>query len=494
LASATRRVLSPGARVLAGATALILLAGAWILGGKHGPSRADREALRIAPRLDSPTVAERLISPVPRLPFFIGAWCGPPARATTGDRFREFVEAGLDVSVIPLEDGYLRSDNLRRLALLDTLLVPEEGVAGVMGGGRAVVRDDSVHWDESRRPGWEGRVARAVAAYRDHPSLAGYFLADEPLPEHLVHYAPVALALRAADPSHPVYVNFTGLGPRASAGEQARWRNHLVRAVRTAQLPFFTVSRYAFRKDGEDASFLITLRNAAAVSRHTAVPFGVVLQLTAHSILPPVTPAIARYQAMEAIAHGASGIVWFTYWTPDPKENWHWKDGMLTYDGDRTYQYETVRAVNVEARTLGQWLGGRPTQVAHFGEGLPPGAAREGGPEIKVPGLEEAVGGPLSIGFSKADPGLRRMVVINRDLERTRTFALQFDSTVTRVEMQESPRSYRPQEGIRLTLEPGGAAAIEVGYAPASARNRPAADKETQNAGPILTDRSRRGL
>ena len=418
--------------------------------------------------------------------FYIGAWCGPPARSIDAGSFERFHGAGLDLSVIPLEDHYQRRDNLARLALLDTL---GEAAPPRPPPIHAFVRDDSVHWDETNRPGWRERIARSVVAYRSHPSFAGYFVADEPVAAHIEHLAAVTGALHDEDSTHPAYVNFGGPAETATSLDLARWRSFVARTIVAGRLQLFTVDRYAFHREGEDNSFLVSLANAAAVSRGLDVPFGFILQLTAHGPFVSPTPAMLRYEAMEAIAHGASGIIWFTYWSPNPAEEPHWRNGIVDYEGRPTFQYEAVRDVNAAARVLGFWLAGKPTLVAHLGGSLPPGVAAGSA----VPGLRAASGGPISIGFTaelQTEPFLlRQLLVVNRDLIRHRAVDLEFDDSVLDMQAQQyslpgsiSSMAWTPGGKLHLELEPGEGRAVLLHLRD---HRKPARDATDQKAGPI---------
>jgi hypothetical protein len=394
---------------------------------------AERAALDATPPLPAPLPGRR---------FWIGAWCSPPARATRPSAYDSLAQAGIEVAVVPLEDRYRRADNLARLALLEQRA--SGGAAAPVPPLLSFVRDDSVHWDEGTRPGWEARVERAVAAYRDRPALAGIMLADEPGAGQLATWAPLARRIRRLDPAHPVYVNFLGLPADAPAAADARWRDDLARALGEGELAFFTVDAYPFRRGGEAANFLRTLEAAAAVSRATRRPWGAVLQLTGHGALLPATPAQMRYQALEALAHGATGLVWFTYWTPQPAEApWFWRDGAVEYaTGAATAQFAPLARANALARRVAAFLDGRPTLVSHVGGGLPAGSTAGAPPAAArpVPGLLGADGAPLTLAFTRADrdpgrPSTRRLLVVNRDLAAARTVHLHFDPGVTRAEV-----------------------------------------------------------
>jgi hypothetical protein len=426
------------------------------LGGSRGGDEswaAARARLAVLPDLPAP---------LPGRPFWIGGWVGPPVAARDAETWRTFAEAGIDVSMGPLEDRYVRADNVARLAALDAR--PESLWT--------FVRDDSLHPDEAIRPGWERRIEAIVAAYGGARSLAGYFLADEPAPAERGRWTPAARLLRRLDPAHPAYVNFVGILPRdfASEGARARWREEMKAAVIEGELPLFTVDAYPFGRDGgESGHFLATLREAAHVSHATARPFGAVLQFTGHGPLRAATPAEASYQAMEALAHGAACVIWFTYWTPDPSEEpWRWHDGAVAYDGSRTARHGVLAAVDAGLRMLARARGARPMLVAHLGGDLPAGVVRDD-PSV-VPGVDSLGGGPASLGFSAADAGgARRYVLVHRGRNAPATYRVRFTGAVDSARVlarwpaegdQAATAAPGPAPQLEVRLAPGGAAVI----------------------------------
>ncbi len=425
-------------------------------GAGHAPGAADPDS-ELVPNV-------RLAAPLPGQPFFVGGWVAPRTDPPDPADWERFAAAGFDLAVTPLEDRNGTADNLETLALLDTL-------AG--GSVRFLPRDERVHPDAATTPRWRERVRAVVRDSRGHRSLAGYFVADEPPAHEFDRVSEVTRAFAEEDPERPAYVNFVGPSPHAGDREQAAWRADLARIIERGRLRFFTFDRYAHTARGEDAGYLLSLANAARVSRATGCPFGAVLLLTGHLSFPPATPGVARYQAMEALAHGASGIVWFTYWTPNPREEpYRWHDGVVDYDGRPTAQYERVRELNRDVRALARFLGGRPLVASHHGGAWPRGSPVPRGP---VAGLVRTEGGPLTIGVSALEGGERLWIIVNRDVGQRRQFRLLFTSEVAAVHTHAAERNFArgpaldSKQALVLELEPGAAVPLTVRFRPPEA-------------------------
>jgi len=369
--------------------------------------------------IEPPYSVTPFIKPEP--PFFIGAWVGPPTSTTDPAVWRRFRDAGLTVSFRGLEDPNDRARNVRTLALLDSL------------GLSLVPRDDAVHPDEMARPGWRDRVRDAVDAYRGHRSTLGYFVADEPRGGMIDSVAEVARAYAEADPERSAYVNFVTVYnfEWSSESDQARWRADAERMIRHGKMKLWSWSAYSQRRWGEDASFLLTLRNAMAVGQATGVKPIAILQFTGFQQLDPLPEAQLDYLAAEAIAHGSRGIVWFTYWTPNPAGfEGPWKGGAVEYDGTPSARADTLAWVNARARRLAAMFPPGEIRVAHFGSPMPKGSFIR---SDRIAGLRGVDGGPSTVANYRD-----RWLVINRDRSRTRTFTLLL----------------QPQTGVRYAYEP----------------------------------------
>ena len=372
----------------------------------------------------------------------------------------------------PLEDRFRRADNVARLAFLDSLRALDVAGQEVSDLPFVFVRDDSLHPDETTRPGWEARLAAIVRAYGGARSLAGYFLADEPRPSAAPTWAPLARLLRRLDPAHPAYVNFLPIAvdDAADPAAAARWRAEVTAAVTGSDLALFTFDAYPFGPGEERPHFLATLREAARVSHATGRPFGAVLQWTGHGELRAVTGAEAEYQASQALAHGASGITWFTYWTPNPDETpWLWHGGAVAYDGTKTERFGALAAISGGVRKLAAERGSRAMRTVHLGGGLPRGFVA-GTTESEFPPHIEAVrSGPCTIGWTAPDDSGRvTYVLANRDRERDgATFVIAFDSSVQKAASFQGAMVAGPAPAITIVLAPGGATVVKAWTSPA---------------------------
>ena len=380
--------------------------------------------------------------------FPLAGWCAPPMHENTRARLLEYAQAGFTVLLPALEDPYREDLNRERLRV-----ARETGLW-------AIVRDDRVHPDEAHRPEWEERVEAVVRAYGDSTALLGYFLADEPGPDVTESLAALTRAFAEQDPRHPAYVNYLGLSPALKGHYGKSYRAYLEEFVESIRPALFSVDLYTLQHEGETPNLCPGLDTARTVSHRLGVPYWAVLQLTPHLVFRDLSVGEISYQAMLALAYGAKGIVWFTYWTPVSGE-FGYRGGPVAYGGERNPAYQRVAAVNRRVQALGRVLAQREAvEVLHAGE-LPV----NGRPlDVSWP-LQVAGGGHFSVGFFPASetspptgqPADTLALLVSRDFRRGAQAQLVWRG---RAEVwDETLATWTPysEESGPLPLAPGGA-------------------------------------
>jgi len=297
----------------------------------------------------------------PRSAFATGFWCGPPLEQSTPDRFRQVRNAGFTFSMPPCGDGsgFTVAQNLQ-----------------ILDAARAAGIPVFV-FDYRMQRALEDPAARAqlldgiVRSYRSHPALGGYYVYDEVEPERVDATAAVVAGLRARDPQHPAYVS---LFPDyyAAIPNYGQYVSDFVRRVHPAAVIY---DYYPFLADGSDRTgFFTNLGTIRRVSLESSRPFWFFAQLTELPGLRRASESEKRWQALQALAYGARGLMFFTYWSgigpgfPEP--------GVIDpRTGQPTGHYAEVRRVNEQVRAFGEQLASaRSTGVFHNGP-LAPGTA-----------------------------------------------------------------------------------------------------------------------
>lgn len=317
--------------------------------------------------------------------FPISFWCGPPEAFLKLERFREIKEAGF-THVMPSCDATAAVPLERNRKILN--LCHQVGLKAFIA--------------ESRMPAAVSTVADAKARldaivndYKDHPALAGYFMADEPGAGAFPGLAEVAAYLREKDPAHPAYINmFPNHVPPQHLG--APDYEQYLRLFLEQVKPFvLSYDHYHFLMERDWELFFPNLATVRRITAEFGVPFWQIVLLTQHGPYRNPTEGELRYEAMQTLAYGGKGLLWFTYWEPDVPD---YKHAIINRDGSRDPHYDMVKRINGEVRAIGgQLLNADSTAVFHMGR-MPPGAvARPADAPTRVGGVARPAHAPIRV-------------------------------------------------------------------------------------------------
>ena len=363
---------------------------------------------------DRPAAAGRIAAPraaaapaaasagLPRFALF--GWVSPPRAFASAERYAELAGAGFDVTVLAWEDSGTVADNLDRLEWTRPLgvrnLLLDMDLVNVLPG-------------DSTALAWADTVA---ARYRDDPAFLGYYLGDEPGRAEFAEKAWYFALLRERDPAHPSWNNL--LGRQAFATREA-WLEYTRAYVDEVGPAVLCNDQYDFLESGDRGQLVENVAGLAAVARENGLPFWGIVQLVQHGIFRPMTPPLLRWQVAQWLSYGARGIGYFTYWTPAPDPAWNWQPAMITFAGERTAHYDTVRDLNARLRPLGealarlQWLA---TEHA--------GSVPAGGTAFAPDSLVESVEGRAALGTFADSAGVPHVFVANADSAAARAIVL----------------------------------------------------------------------
>jgi hypothetical protein len=350
--------------------------------------------------------------------FLISFWCGPPPEETTLARYQEIAGAGFN-AVLPPCGGPITPEPNRRI--LD--LCAQTGLKAIVSDPRLDGGGPEAQSSES-----SAALDGVAADYARSPALLGYFLQDEPSAAQFPRLAALVRGLQERDPKHPAYVN---LFPDYASPQQLgapTYPKYVHQFLETVRPRLFSFDHYALLATGERPSYFSNLEVIRRESLRAEVPFAAVVLSTPHGPYRDPTEADLRWQVYTALAYGARGIVYFTYWTPHD-ETWHFHNGILDEHGKRTAHYDEVRHINTELSALAPMLTRlRAEGVYHAGtlpagtEGLPAGATvREVQGGDAVVGLfRDAQHVRINFGSSlmRAEGEREYMLLVNRDPRR----------------------------------------------------------------------------
>lgn len=364
----------------------------------------------------------------------IMSWFSIPADQTTVERYQELAECGFNIN---FSHFYHLSD------LQKSLDVAEEVGVKVMG-----MSNELYYQTDS-----------AVNLIKDHPALYGYFLRDEPLPPAFPELGAWAQRIKDADDTHPIYLNlFPSYVDTNAFG--CSYREYVRRFIEEVKLPMVSFDNYPITTDGVRQMWYENLMIIAEESEKAGLPFWAFSLSVPHWNYPEPTLASIRMQMYTNLAYGASGLQYFTYWTPGPDDFFHYHDAPITYDGQRSDQYYKVQTVNKEIKARsGVFVGSKVVSVAHTGETVPPGCPALTEMPAHVKSLITSPEGAVVSLLEKGS--FNYLVVVSRSLEAPITLDVEFDTKACMVDREG--KLVKVAKGVNsFTIEDGDVAIFRL--------------------------------
>jgi hypothetical protein len=195
--------------------------------------------------------------------------------------------------------------------------------------------------------------------------------------------------------------------------------------METVQPRLLSFDHYALVGAGERPTYFENLEVIRREARRAQTPFAAILLVTPHGPYRDPTEAELRWQVYTALAYGARGILYFTYWTPrDP--TWNFYNGILDEHGRRTVHYEQVQRLNAELHALAPTLARLRSEGVYHAGGLPVGTrSLPAGSTVRAVRGGDAVVGlfreprRVEIRFNAAAaPEPEYLLLVNRDPRR----------------------------------------------------------------------------
>jgi hypothetical protein len=330
--------------------------------------------------------------------FVTSYWYGPPPKFTAIEHYRRIKEANFNVVFPPgpPDTSITREQNLKILDFCREL------------GLKAVLFDPRMPKSLAAADA-KANIDAIVADYAHHPALLAYFIVDEPSADAFAGLGDVVKYLKQRDPKHPGYINLFPMhaAPWAQLGT-ATYDEYVAQFLKRVDPFVLSYDHYPFTKHGDNPHYftnLAIIRNAAVASDR---PFWKIAQLVQHYDYRPLTEPELRFQAMHALAFGARGLLWYTYWYPgEPNETV--KHAMIGYDGTPQPEYAWIASINGDARAIGEELyDARSWATFHAGE------PAQYSPPPKTPITIEGPG-RYTTGVFKGPAGRALALVVNRD-------------------------------------------------------------------------------
>lgn len=365
-------------------------------------SRAFAGALLIA-SFTGCAVRPPAAEPTAPRPFVLTFWCAPPLGELNDARLAEIAAAGFTTIGAPCE-GDLDLDANRRLL-----------ERAATHGLRVWVADHRLYAAAAGAPDAVALADAVAADFRGAPALDGYMVADEPTVSQFPPVATVVATLRAADPTRLAYVNLLPdyvTPPLLGADSYADYLERFVVEVRPAAL---SVDYYPFGETRDRSTFFANLAALRDTALRHDLPFLWILLAMPHGPYRDPTEAELAWQAWHAVAYGARGISYFTYWTP-PAGDWKHRHGLLEHGLPTTHYFQAQR-LNQQLRQVGAELAGWRSLAVADSRGTVAAP-------LPIGPLEAVDGGDFTIGLFGNGSGALTALLVNRDYRAAATATL----------------------------------------------------------------------
>jgi chondroitin AC lyase len=334
--------------------------------------------------------------------FPISYWCGPPPQFTTIERYREIKDAGFTV-VFPPCGGATPELNHKILGFCKEL------------GLRAFVQDPHMPLAIGGDAKPKAAIDAIVREYADESALAGYFITDEPGAGAFEGLSEVVAALRERDPKHVAFVN---LLPNYATPAQlgAATYDGYVRGFIERVKPFaISYDHYTFAA-GNAQSFYDQIKAVRSITNDAKLPFWNIVLAVQHGPYRNLTEPELRWQAMNTLAFGGKGLLWFTYWSPGGMDkSFEWQHAMINPDGTKDPHYEMIAKINRDVRAIGDELLGATSLDVYTPPEVRP-TTRSTTAAASTPNSELRVGW-----FRSADGTKNLLLMVNQNTRQSAT-------------------------------------------------------------------------
>ncbi|MCU7615069.1 hypothetical protein N0B16_11525 [Chryseobacterium sp. GMJ5] len=221
---------------------------------------------------------------------------------------------------------------------------------------------------------------KAVPEIKNHSSLEGYYMGDEPPPTDFPDYIKFVEKIKKYDQSHFFYANlFPNYVLPQNIGNLS-YNKYISKAVSDLPISFISFDHYPLIKNKVRENFYENLELIRRESKLTNKPFWGFACTTIHfDYLKPEISGI-KLQHFANLLYGAQGLQYFTYWTM--KSDITWKKDNYSYaivddQGNPTPTYNVVKTVNQQIQRLA-WIfaGAKSEEIYHTGNEIPRGTKK----------------------------------------------------------------------------------------------------------------------
>ncbi len=355
--------------------------------------------------------------------FPIVAWNGPPPDHFSDAAFRTLAEAGFN-TVLSFVQHDSQNAALLRLARRHRICALLWSPALQRALDASTADPDSV-------------AVETLQGYRNVPGLLGFCLRDEPNAREFRSLGQLVATIKQVLPGTVPYIN---LFPTYASPRQLgvpTYEAYLDSFVNTVRPPVLSFDHYPITNNGLRPDFFRNLELIRQRSLESGVPFWAFLLSTQHASYPRPKEPYLRFALYSALAYGAKGIQYFTYWPPRGS-GWQFASAVVDAGGRPTWLYTPVSRINAELARLGPVLLSLQSLEVYHSDPVPKGCRKLPQNWFVDPGDQMQ----LLFGYFRTSNDRRYLLVVNRDYTSGRIVTLRFTQPVESV--REVSRSKLP--------------------------------------------------
>lgn len=267
----------------------------------------------------------------------------------------------------------------------------------------------------------DDQIRELVRRYRDEPSVAGYFIIDEPLNANI--YGRVARIMREEDPDCIPQLN---LFPIGTAKDYRGYAEDWLGSAGPGAVRYLSFDAYPFgAAPGSDPEMFTNLNEIREIGLRYGVDTALYIQATGmEGAYRRLNAAESRYHTSAALAYGFKNLKYFTWMTPVGRSE-TFLDSIILPNGKKSDVYDGIAENNKAIKAAGKILG-RLDAIEIYHGGPKRNIDTQNIPKdwyLKSVGDENYI---VSVMVDRYD-GRNYLMLVNKDFENDRTITFQLN-------------------------------------------------------------------
>ncbi|MBD5204076.1 MAG: hypothetical protein HDS82_04280 [Bacteroidales bacterium] len=300
------------------------------------------------------------------------------------------------------------------------------------------------------------RLPATVSQLKNHPSLLGYFVFDEPSSSEFERCRQYKDLISRYDPNALTYINLVATWGTFGKSRYGfpNMTDYTEQFIKEVDPSYLSVDIYPVRTNGGVhvlSDYYATYEALRTACEKYNLPFWAIVDSTALEPMQYPDETNMRFAAFVPLAYGAQCIIWWTYTIPLSNSE-DWTAAPMMPGNRRTGIWYDMQTINREIQSLKDvFLGCHVTNVWHTGSNLPNGTRRLNELPSPFTGLDAGDAGILVSHI--VNDGREYLMLVNHDVTGPQNVTLRWRGNTVR-KINPDGSALRASSG-RLTLPAG---------------------------------------